>query len=253
MKKLKVNIKDTLSDIKRFKEKNKAIFLINVISIIIVVMINVLSLKYKVKFLYADVISNILLTLSLAFISSTIFFIIQMYIPNLHKNKLREKDEAEDLIHIMNIMQDMHGYIQLWNFRGILEDKEPLERFDIAVKYLSDSYEEVINEIRKLKNNYLDICSRKTYDLLTDIQRDTDFKIFKRLSSYRSWKDCKDLVFTSKAKDVLMKHIINFQKLEDGWLVEEDSKRIMDEFEYRHISLNGMMCNRNNRMEWIEQ
>lgn len=50
-----------------------------------------------------------------------------------------------------------------------------------------------------------------------------------------------------------MKHIINFQKLEDGWLVEEDSKRIMDEFEYRHISLNGMMCNRNNRMEWIEQ
>lgn len=64
---------------------------------------------------------------------------------------MREKDEAEDLIHIMNIMQDMHGYIQLWNFRGILEDKEPLERFDIAVKYLSDSYEEVINEIRKLK------------------------------------------------------------------------------------------------------
>ena len=66
--------------------------------------------------------------------------------------------------------------------------------------------------------------------------------MFNRVAAYRNWPNCEYLVFSVKATDILMRYAIEFQRIEDGWLVKEDSERIDDEFMYRHISLNGIMC-----------
>lgn len=230
-----------------FRMENKAVFNMNIISIIIIFSYSVTNIFPKVFvewFTGADYVYGTLSNIALSCIAATIFFIIQAYIPNLHKNKLRKKDLAKDLIYIMELLQYMHGYIQLWNNNDIDQNLEYSERFAKASDLLENQYNAVIKEIEDFKAKYYDISSEWLFDYLYEMQRDPDLKMFDKLSEYKDVAISKKLCFSVKTIDILFRYIIEFQKMENGWLGKEDAERLNREFTYRHLSLNGMMCSR---------